>query len=381
MPDAHKNFAYSTVLTAPSPANTGTSLVVQSGDGTKFPTVPFNATVWPTGVQPLTTNAEIVRVTAISTDTFTITRAQESSTARSIVVGDQIAATITAKTLTDAEGATTALDNLASVAINTSLISDTDSTDNLGSTTVAWANLYVDTISSITGNPLALTPIAGTNLNITLSTTGDFAVNTDDLYVDTSTGRVGINTTSPTHLLNIVYTSTGPVFVAQISDSGTGAGNGALLQLINTDTTDGNRSNFTFNTYDAAGTNFATSRIVGVHVSHGTSATSGALVFQTRPSTSTPAERMRIDENGNVGIGTAAPTATLHVDQSSTTAAVPPLILDQADIDQDMIEFVTTIGTGNAIEAIGAKTLTTTHFIKVTIPGGLTRYFPVGTIA
>lgn len=101
--DSHKNFAYSTVLTAPSPAASGTSLVVQSGDGAKFPTVSFNATVWPTGVQPLTSNAEIVRVTAISTDTFTITRAQESSTARSIVVGDQIAATITAKTLTDAE--------------------------------------------------------------------------------------------------------------------------------------------------------------------------------------------------------------------------------------------------------------------------------------
>src|SRR3990172_4035035 len=103
--DSHKNFAYSTVLTAPSPADSGTSLVVQSGDGTKFPAVSFNATVWPTGVQPLTTNAEIVRVTAISTDTFTITRAQESSTARSIVVGDQIAATISAKTLTDVEQA------------------------------------------------------------------------------------------------------------------------------------------------------------------------------------------------------------------------------------------------------------------------------------
>ena len=94
MADSHKNFAYSTILTAPSPADSGTSLVVQSLDGAKFPTVPFNATVWPTGTQPLTTNAEIVRVTAISTDTFTITRAQESSTARSIVVGDQIAATI-----------------------------------------------------------------------------------------------------------------------------------------------------------------------------------------------------------------------------------------------------------------------------------------------
>jgi hypothetical protein len=103
MADKHANFAYSTVLTAPSPASSGTSLVVQSGDGAKFPTPPFNATVWPVNTQPTTSNAEIVRVTAISTDTFTITRAQEDTTARSIVVGDQIAATITAKTLTDVE--------------------------------------------------------------------------------------------------------------------------------------------------------------------------------------------------------------------------------------------------------------------------------------
>lgn len=103
MPDAHKNFAYSTVATAPSPADTGTSLVVQTGDGAKFPMPPFNTTVWPVGAQPSTTNAEIVRVTAISGDTLTITRTQESTTARAILVGDQIAATITAKTLTDAE--------------------------------------------------------------------------------------------------------------------------------------------------------------------------------------------------------------------------------------------------------------------------------------
>lgn len=103
MVDAHKNFAYSTVATAPSPASSGTSLVVAAADGAKFPAVPFNATVWPTGEQPLASNAEIVRVTNITTDTLTITRTQEGFGPRTIVVGDQIAATITAKTLTDAE--------------------------------------------------------------------------------------------------------------------------------------------------------------------------------------------------------------------------------------------------------------------------------------
>lgn len=104
--DPHVNFAYSTVLTAPSPATSGTSLVVQSGDGAAFGTAfSFNATVWPAGVAPTKANSEIVRVTAISTDTFTITRQQEGTSARTIVVGDQIAATVTAKTLTDVEQA------------------------------------------------------------------------------------------------------------------------------------------------------------------------------------------------------------------------------------------------------------------------------------
>ncbi len=117
--DSHSNFAYSTVLTAPSPASSGTSLVVQAGDGTKFPTAPFNATVWPSGSQPTTTNAEIVRVTNISTDTFTITRAQESSSARTILVGDQIAATITAKTITDVEAIMTTIYPVGSIYTST----------------------------------------------------------------------------------------------------------------------------------------------------------------------------------------------------------------------------------------------------------------------
>lgn len=125
----HKNFAYSTIVTAPSPATSGTSIDVQPGDGSKFPDVPFQATIWPTGVQPTSSNAEIVTVTAYTGDDgFTITRAQEGTSARTVIVGDQIAATITAQTLTDAEsplpfwspfilasGAASGLQTLASV--------------------------------------------------------------------------------------------------------------------------------------------------------------------------------------------------------------------------------------------------------------------------
>jgi hypothetical protein len=104
MADAHKNFAYSLVATAPNPADTGTSLIVTAGQGALFPAVPFNATIWPTNVQPISTNAEIVTVTAINVDTFTIVRAQEGTIARSVIIGDQIAATLTVRTMNDAEG-------------------------------------------------------------------------------------------------------------------------------------------------------------------------------------------------------------------------------------------------------------------------------------
>lgn len=81
-----------------------------------------------------------------------------------------------------------------------------------------------------------------------------------------------------------------------------------------------------------------------------------------------------------VGVGVGVPLGKLHIDQSSGTGAIPTLFLDQGDDDQAMIALTATVGTGNAIEAVGAKTLTTTHFIKATITGVGTVYIPCGTI-
>jgi hypothetical protein len=48
--------------------------------------------------------------------------------------------------------ATKALDNLASVAINTTLVSDTDNTDSLGTTAIAWSDLFLGNGAVITFN-------------------------------------------------------------------------------------------------------------------------------------------------------------------------------------------------------------------------------------
>jgi len=67
-----------------------------------------------------------------------------------------------------------------------------------GDLAVADAN-----ISFSSGTGTTFTPVAGQSLNVALSGAGDFAVNTNQLYVDTSTARVGINTTVPGASLSI----------------------------------------------------------------------------------------------------------------------------------------------------------------------------------
>lgn len=103
--DPVKNFAISRVATAPSPADSGTTLVVETGDGVLFPdpssSGEYNVVIYPNGEQPTSTNAEIVRVTARTSDTMTIDREEEGTSARTIVEGDIVMLAITAKVIED----------------------------------------------------------------------------------------------------------------------------------------------------------------------------------------------------------------------------------------------------------------------------------------
>ena len=85
-----KDFATSTVLTPPSPATSGTSIVVQTGHGARFPAVPFFVVAHPPSEFPTLDNAEKLEVTAKTDDTFTVLRAQGSTTAKTIESGWRI---------------------------------------------------------------------------------------------------------------------------------------------------------------------------------------------------------------------------------------------------------------------------------------------------
>ncbi len=102
---AYVNGAYSVVALAPSPnPATSTSMTLSVGDGVLFPDPasvgPYDISIWPSGAVYRggsgSGHGEICTVTAKSVDTLTIVRGAQSSTARVVIAGDQVAYTVSA---------------------------------------------------------------------------------------------------------------------------------------------------------------------------------------------------------------------------------------------------------------------------------------------
>jgi hypothetical protein len=93
------NNAFGTL--AASITNSDTSITLTSGQGARFPSLGAGDYFYATLIDT-SNNLEIVKCTARSTDVLTVTRAQESTTARAYSTGDRIEIRITAKTFEDA---------------------------------------------------------------------------------------------------------------------------------------------------------------------------------------------------------------------------------------------------------------------------------------
>jgi len=98
-------------------------------------------------------------MTANNTPTCVLSGDVTSTTQAASDNSTKIATTAYADAAAAASGANTALSNLASVAINTSLISDTDVTDDIGTEALRWNNIYGATLR--TGDTAADTLVIG----------------------------------------------------------------------------------------------------------------------------------------------------------------------------------------------------------------------------
>jgi hypothetical protein len=177
---------------------------------------------------------------------------------------------------------------------------------------------------------------AYTNVSIGAVRTSAAAYGTDDFIIATksgtadtaptermridSSGNVGIGTSSPSSILSTSGTDT----TVYSSSSVGGQDSSATLKIQNLTTAANSFASIDFNTNN----NRVVNRIVSGHAS---STTDGFLAFVTEGG-GVPAERMRINANGLVGIGTSSPQKTLDV---NGTFAISNSTTSYWDFDRD----------------------------------------------
>lgn len=102
-----ENLALGYVATAPSPATTGTTLTLETGEGARFPattTASFYATLMPADANPHSENAEVVEVTDRTGDVLTIVRGQRGTTGKTVAVGWIVLNSVYKEDLDDLKG-------------------------------------------------------------------------------------------------------------------------------------------------------------------------------------------------------------------------------------------------------------------------------------
>ena len=134
--------------------------------------------------------------------------------------------------------------------------------------------------------------------------TSNIQVGTANLFVDTTTGRVGVGTVSPDSTLHV--RGTGQTSQTSFDTSQT---LGASIFAQSSDSVVGSGGSLVFGTYQGK---FAA---IKAGILDGTGNTTGNLQFMTRGATgdTTLTNRMTIARTGNVGIGTTSPGEKLEV--------------------------------------------------------------------
>ena len=182
------------------------------------------------------------------------------------------------------------------------LIAETVTLNNFS---VSTATTFQQTTnaSNVTTNTLRFT-----NPATAFVTTGNVEVGTANLFVDTTTGRVGIGTATPRWGLEVTHAS----------------GLGGVLSCSNDPIFSHNLYYSSGWKYGTASTGGAYMRMIDSEIQFWNAPNSGSGTWDTAGGTATTTQRMTIDESGNVGIGTTSPLEKLDVHGVSRISSAYP---------------------------------------------------------
>ena len=174
-----------------------TSLTVSSGTGALFPTLAGGAYFYCTLSNTANTTIEIVKVTARSTDTFTIVRAQDNTSASAFTAGDKVELRLTAIDLQNFPQ----LDSTNTFVLAQTFTSPIAiASGGTGASTLAGANIAVTTAAnSFTAKQTftgATASLASAFINATETSTISATAATGTINYDVTTQSVLYYTTS-----------------------------------------------------------------------------------------------------------------------------------------------------------------------------------------
>jgi hypothetical protein len=232
-------------------------------------------------------------------------------------------------------------------------------------TTAAQTNITtLGTLTALTINSSTVTLSKDTNFAISGGTNG-MSIDGTTFSVDGANNRVGIGTAGPSTRLEVQGSESGSKFVALRlrNSSGTAASsvqfeipvfNGASAFAI--EAMAAATGGFNEGAYDA----IIRTGQAGSHLYF--SAGAGGIDGATK--------QVALINEGYLGIGTTTPTAQLHVDQASTSSAIPVMKLDQGDASEPFIDFIGTAAANatSSISTLNTSGATTDH-IQIDLNG------------